>query len=310
MHEAAARLADRVHITPVFSSRALSDVSGARVVVKAELLQRTGSFKVRGAFNRMLTADARSSGVVTFSAGNHAQAVALAARELGIDALVLMPAGASAAKVAAARAYGARIDLESADVHELVERGTRIAESEGRLLVHAFDDPAVIAGQGTAGLELVAAVPDLDCVIVPASGGGLISGIALAVKEARPDARVIAAQTEAIPSLRVALDAGRPVPVPGAPTVADALTAPFFGEHGFAVCRDRVDDVVLVSENEIREALRFTYGRLKLAAEPGGVVGVAAVLTGKAELRPGGRAAIVISGGNIAPEVAAQLLAP
>jgi threonine dehydratase len=308
VHEAAERLANRVHITPVFSSRALSELSSADVVVKAELFQRAGSFKVRGTLNRLLT-EPPDSGVVTFSAGNHAQAVALAARELDLDALVVMPAGASAAKVAAARAYGARVDLESADSREAFARATEIAAAEGRLLIHPFDDPAIVAGHGTVGLELLNDVPDLDCVIVPTSGGGLISGVALAVKAERPDARVIAVQTEAMPSLKEALRAGHVVPIQPAPTVADALTAPFFGDVCFEVCRELVDDVVLVDEAAIGEALRFTYQRLKLAAEPGGVVGVAALLSGRLELRPGERAAIVVSGGNVAPEVAAGMLA-
>jgi threonine dehydratase len=306
---AQATIAGRVHRTPSLSSATLSEIAGAPVWLKAELLQRSGSFKVRGAFNRLnaLTAEERERGVIGVSAGNHAQALALAARELGTTALVLMPPDASPAKVDATRAYGGEVDLDSADAAAMFPRMSAIAEQTGRVIVHPFDDPLVQAGQGTVGLELAEQVPDLDTVIVPVGGGGLITGIAAAVRPLT-GARVIGVEPELAPSVRAALDAGKVVAVELGPTAADALKAPSAMPNSLEGCRTLVDDIVLVSEDEIAEAMRFVYSRAKLACEAGAAVGVAALLSGRIDVRGSGGVAVVISGGNIAPELAAKLL--
>ena len=308
---AAEVIAGRVHRTPMFTSATLAERCGAPVWLKAELFQRIGAFKPRGAFNRLhaLSPDERELGTITISAGNHAQALALAARDEGIDALVLMPADASPAKVAAARGYGATVDLESADSMEALERMRAIAAETGRVIVHPYDDPLIVAGQGTVGLEIVEDAPDADTVVVPIGGGGLIAGIATAVKSLRPGARVIGIEPELSCAMRTALDAGRPVPAVPGPTIADALRSPVAGTIALEVCSRLVDDVVLVSDDEIREGMRFLYERAKLACEAGAAVGVAALLAGKLDVHGSEGVAFVISGGNVAPQLAAEILA-
>jgi threonine dehydratase len=308
---AAEVIAGRVHRTPMLTSATLADRCGPPVWLKAELFQRTGSFKPRGAFNRVhaLTPEERERGAITISAGNHAQALAVAAHDEGVDALVLMPADASPAKVAATRGYGATVDLESADSMGALERMRAIAAESGRVIVHPYDDPLIVAGQGTVGLEIVEDAPDADTVIVPIGGGGLIAGIATAVKGLRPDARVIGVEPELSAAMRTALDAGHPVPaVPGL-TIADALRSPVAGTTALEVCSRLVDDVVLVSDDEIRQGMRFLYERAKLACEPGAAVGVAALLAGRIDVRGSAGVALVISGGNVAAELAAEVLA-
>ncbi len=307
---AAATIERHVHRTPVVSSATLSSAVGAPVTLKAELLQRSGSFKVRGAFNRLasLTAAERERGVIGLSAGNHAQALALAARELGTTALVLMPPDASPAKVAATQGYGGEVDLESADAAAMHGRMTELAGTSGRVIVHPFDDPVVQAGGGTVGLELVEQVAGLDTVVVPVGGGGLVTGIAVAVKALVPGVRVIGVEPELAPSVSRALEAGEVVPVELGPTIADALKAPSAGPNSLEGCRELVDDMVLVSEDEIAEAMRFVYSRAKLACEAGAAAGVAALLTGRVDVRRARAVAVVISGGNVAPELLARVL--
>jgi threonine dehydratase len=310
IRKAAATIERHVHRTPVLSSATLSKAVGAPVTLKAELLQRSGSFKVRGAFNRLssLTAEQRARGVIGLSAGNHAQALALAARELGTTALVLMPPDASEAKVAATRGYGGEVDLESADAGAMHERMTELAEASGRVVVHPFNDPAVQAGGGTVGLELSQQVPDLDTVVVPVGGGGLITGIGVAVKALLPGVRVIGVEPELAPTIRRALDAGRVVPVELGPTIADALKAPGALPNSLEGCQTVVDDVVLVSEDELIEAVRFVYSRAKLACEGGAAAGVAALLSGRVDVSGSRGVAVIVSGGNIAPDLLARLL--
>jgi threonine dehydratase len=281
------------------------------VTLKAELFQRSGSFKIRGAFNRLssLTEAERARGVIGLSAGNHAQALALAARELGTTALVLMPPDASPAKVAATRAYGGEVDLESADAAAMHARMDELAESSGRVVVHPFNDPAVQAGGGTVGLELVEQIANLDTVIVPVGGGGLVTGIAAAVKALVPGSRVIGVEPELAPSVRRALDAGDVVSVELGPTIADALKAPSALPNSLEGCRTLVDDVGLVSEDEIVEAMRFVYSRAKLACEAGAAAGVAALLSGRVDVRGSRGVAVVVSGGNIAPDLLARVMA-
>jgi threonine dehydratase len=303
-------IAGRVHRTPTFSSATLSEQTGARVSLKAELFQRTGSFKPRGVLAKLasLTEDERERGVIGISAGNHAQALAYAARQEKLDALVVMWADANPAKAAAARGYGADVDLTAAGPSEAFDRLAELIEETGRTLVHPFDDPLVIAGQGTVGLEVVEDVPDVDVVVVPVGGGGLISGIATAVKGLQPEARVVAVEPELSPSLHEALKAGHSVPVHPR-SIADGLGAPFAGDHAVAVCSALGVESVLVTEAEIEEGFRFLYARAKLACEPAGAAATGALLAGKVAVESGQNVVAVVSGGNAAPETASAILA-
>ena len=246
-------IGDRLHRTPMFSSATLSELAGARVFLKAELFQKTGSFKPRGVLTNLaaLTEEQRQRGVIGISAGNHAQALAWGAATEGIDALLVMWQGASEAKIEATRGYGAEVDLESPGPTEAFDRLAELVEQTGRTLVHPFDHPRTIAGQGTVGLELIEDVPGADVVLVPVGGGGLIAGIATAVKGLRPSARVIGVEPELSPALYDALAAGKPVPVDPR-SIADGLGAPFAGAHGLEIARERVDGVVLVTGSRDR----------------------------------------------------------
>ena len=303
-------IAGRLHRTPVFSSATLSQLSGADVHLKAELFQRTGSFKPRGMLNAVasLSPEEKARGVVTISAGNAAQALAYCATLEQVDALVVMWHGASSAKLEASRGYGATVDDEAAGPAEAFGRLEQIRAETGRTFVHPFDDPVVIAGHGTLGLELVEALPRLDVAVVPIGGGGLISGRATAVKAERPDARVVGVEPETSDAMRRALAAGEPVRIEPQ-SIADGLNAPFAGAHTLALCREHVDDVVLVTEEEIRLAFRFLYGRAKLACEPAGAAATAVLLARKVPHEQGEVVAVVVSGGNVAPETASAILA-
>lgn len=297
--EAAERIHGRVHRTPTFSSRTL----GERTWLKAELFQKTGSFKARGVLNKLasLSAEEKARGVIGISAGNHAQALAWGAASEGVDCLVVMYASASPAKVAAARGYGAAVDLEAADAVEAFERLDEHIRATGRTLVHPFDDPLVIAGQGTLALELLEDAPEVETIVVPAGGGGLVAGIAAAA----PDRRVVAVEPERSTAVHDALAAGQPVPVTP-DSIADGLSAPFAGGNALAVLQANAVESVLVTEAEIEEAFRFLYERAKLACEPAAAVGVAALLAGKIE---GGPVAAIVSGGNVAATTASAILA-
>jgi threonine dehydratase len=303
-------IAGKVHRTPMFSSRTLSELTGGDVHLKAECFQRTGSFKPRGVLNKLesLSAAEKARGVISISAGNHAQALAYASALEGIDALIVMWASASPQKIAAARGYGATVDTEAPGSPEAFGRLEELQVETGRTLVHPFDDPIVMAGQGTVGLEILEDVPDADVVLVQVGGGGLVSGIATAVKGLKPDARVIAVEPELSPALHESLEAGRSVTVKPN-SIADGLAGPFAGENCLAICQERVDASVLVSEDEIREAFRFLYGRAKIACEPAGAATTAALLGGRVRLEPGETLVAVVSGGNVAPETASAILA-
>ncbi len=310
LEAARSAIGGRLHRTPTFTSETLSGLVGARVFLKAELFQKTGSFKPRGVLTNLaaLTDEERQRGVIGISAGNHAQALAWGAAVEGIDALLVMWQGASEAKIEATRGYGAEVDLASPGPTEAFDRLAELVEQTGRTLVHPFDHPLTIAGQGTVGLELIEDVPDADVVVVPVGGAGLISGIATAVKGLEPDARVIGVEPELSPALYEALAAGKPVPVEPR-SIADGLGAPFAGDFGFEICRERVDGVVLVTEAEIEEGMRFLYARAKLACEPAGAATTGALLAGKIPLAPGETAVAVVSGGNVAAQTAAAILA-
>jgi threonine dehydratase len=303
-------IAGRVHRTPTLTSATLSRLTGADVRLKAELFQRTGSFKPRGVLNKLasLNEEEKSRGVIGISAGNHAQALAYGAAEEVVDALVVMWRGASEQKIAATREYGARVDLEAGDPAEAFARLEQLLDETGRTLVHPFDDRVIQAGQGTVGLELVEDVPEVGVVVVPIGGGGLISGVATALKGLRPDARVIGVEPETSNAMRAALDAGERVEL--APvSIADGLNAPHAGRNALAVVQQRVDDVVLVSDDEIEDAFRFLYARAKLACEPAGAASTAAMLAGKVPFEQGETVALVVSGGNVAAETASAILA-
>jgi threonine dehydratase len=299
----------RLHRTPVFPSATLGRLTGARVFLKAELFQKTGSFKPRGVLTNLaaLGDEERSHGVIGISAGNHAQALAWGAASEGIDALLVMWEGASESKVEATRSYGAEVDLTAPGPTEAFDRLEELVEQTGRTLVHPFDHPLTAAGQGTVGLELLEDVPDADVVLVPVGGGGLISGIATAVKGRRPKARVIGVEPELSPALHDALAAGRPVPVEPR-SIADGLGAPFAGELAVEVGRERVDEVVLVSEEEIERGMGFLYARAKLACEPAAGAPVGALLAGRIPLEDGETVVAVVSGGNVATETAVAIL--
>jgi len=310
VHRARERIGDRLHRTPLLSSATLSRQIGADVRFKAELLQRTGSFKPRGVLNKLatLTEEEKRRGVISISAGNHAQALAYASAVEGIDALVVMWQTASPMKIAAARGYGATIDTEAPDIPAAFERLDELIESTGRTLVHPYDDPLVMAGQGTVGLEMLEAVPEADVVLVQVGGGGLVSGIATAVKSMKPGARVVAVEPERSPALHESLKAGEPVTV-DAKSIADGLNGPYAGANCVRVCSDLGVESVLVTEEALQEAFRFIYGRMKLACEVAGAATAAALMSGAVELERGQTVAAVVSGGNVAPKTAAAILA-
>jgi threonine dehydratase len=296
---AAERIRGRVHRTPTFSSRTL----GEGVWLKAELFQKTGSFKPRGVLNKLasLSAEERSRGVIGISAGNHAQALAWGAAAEGLDCLVVMWRGASEAKIAATRGYGAAVDLEASDPASAFVRLEALVAETGRTLVHPFEDPLVLAGQGTVALELLEDAPEIETLVVPVGGGGLVAGIAAAA----PDRQVLAVEPDRSTAMHDALAAGSPVPVTP-DSIADGLSAPFAGANALAVLQAHDVESVLVSEEEIREGFRFLYERAKLACEPAAAVGVAAVLAGKVR---DGAIGVVVSGGNVDPKTASAILA-
>jgi len=294
----------------MLSSRTLSERTGARVHLKAELFQRTGSFKPRGVLAKVesLTAEERKRGVVTWSAGNAAQAVAWAAAAAEVDCRVFMWRTASPLKVAATRGYGAAVELEAESAAEAYERLVAHVDRTGAVFVHPFDDPVLHAGHGSVGLEMLEDVPEVATLVVPIAGGGLISGVATAVKGLRPEARVIGVEPEGAATMSAALAAGEVVPITPK-TVADGLAAPFVGEGTLAICRELVDEVVLVSDAQIEEAFRLLYSRAKLACEPAGAAATAALLAGKVPLEPDEDVIAVVSGGNVVPETASAILA-
>jgi threonine dehydratase len=309
VYAARGRIAGRLHRTPLLRSATLSDRIDADVRFKAELFQRTGAFKPRGVLNKLatLTDEEKARGVISISAGNHAQALAYASAVEGIDALVVMWATASPMKIAAARGYGATVDDSPADIPSAFEHLERLVEETGRTLVHPYDDPYVMAGQGTVGLEILEDAPEADVVLVPVGGGGLVSGIAAAVKGLKPGARVVAIEPELSNALNESLKVGRPVTVDPR-SLADGLNGPYAGPNCVEVCSALGVESVLVSEDEIKEGFRFLYGRMKLACEPAGAATAAALLSGKVTLEPGQTVAAVVSGGNVSAQVAAAIL--
>lgn len=298
---AASRLDGVAHRTPLLTSSQLDQHCAAKVLLKAEPFQRSGSFKFRGAYNRLslLGPEAREAGVVAFSSGNHGAAVALAARLLGIDAIVVVPATGSAAKLAAIEGYGARLRRYDPATESRAEVAQEIADEQGRTLIRPFDDFDIMAGQGTVGLELAEQVPDLQRVLVPVGGGGLAAGVSTALTGLIPGVSVIGVEPTTASDTSQSLRAGKRVSIAEPDTIADGLRAREPGELTFAVNSRLLDDVVTVTEEAIVDAMRFCFTRLKIVVEPSGAVPLAAVLSGIVAAT--GRTAVVLSGGNIAP---------
>ena len=308
VQRARAAVGDIVRRTPVLSSRTISELCGATIALKAENLQRTGSFKLRGALSKLAAlGDECASGVVTGSAGNHGQALAYAARVRGVDCEVFMPASAPIAKVEAASALGAEVRLAGEHVIDALAAAEERGREAGLNLVHPFEDLDVIAGQGTVGLELLEDVEDLAAVVVPIGGGGLASGIAIAVKEHRPAVKVIGVQAEACAPVPLSLRAGEPVHAPRALTIADGIAVKQPGALTLELLERYLDDVVVVPEDDIAEAMVLLLERAKLVVEGAGAVGVAALLGERVGCPERGTVVAVLSGGNVDPGLLASI---
>ena len=301
IQEARDRIADVARVTPIEYSHTFSERTGAAVHLKLENFQRTGAFKIRGALNRIATLSdtEQAAGVVTASAGNHAQGVALAATRAGVDATIVMPEHAPISKVKATRGYGARVVLDGVDYEEAQARAHEIEAAEGRTYVHAFDDEMVMAGQGTIGLEILEQQPDVETVIVPIGGGGLISGIATAIKAQQPDVRVIGVQAEGAASVVESLENGEIQSRDSVDTVADGIATRSVGEQPFEIIQERVDEVVTVSDEEIALALTMLLERSKTLVEGAGAVALSALLEGRFEHEEGEVIVPALCGGNI-----------
>ena len=307
---AARRLSDRIHRTPVITCRSFDDATGYSVFFKCENLQRAGSFKIRGALNKLLTLSEaeRARGVVAFSSGNHAQGVALAARTVGASAIIVMPTDAPRLKLEATRGYGAEVVLydRQKEDREVIARG--VAAGTCRVLVPPYDDPAIMAGQGTAALELFEDVPMLDALLTPVGGGGLMAGCSTVAKAVGPATRVFGVEAETANDTWLSLQKGERVTIPPPPTIADGIRNLSPGQLTFPILQKNLEGILLVSDEEIIQALRFLLFRAKLLVEPTGAVPAAALLAGKLPLPKGARVGVVLSGGNVDPDVLAGLI--
>lgn len=304
------RIRDRIYLSPCARSETLSRLTGTSAYLKLENLQMTGAYKERGALNRLLLmpAEDRARGLIAASAGNHAQAVAYHAGRLGVSATIVMPEPTPIMKVANTRAHGARIVLHGANYDEAYAEARRLEQVERLTFVHPFDDPDVIAGQGTVALEVLADEPETDAFVVPLGGGGLVSGVAVAVKALRPAARVIGVETELLPSMLQALEAGRPVTLDPSNTIADGIAVKRAGDLTFEHVRKYVDEVVTVSEEEIASAILYLLEREKTVAEGAGAVAVAALMQRKIRGLEGKRVVAIVSGGNIDVNLVARVI--
>jgi len=312
IREARERVAAVVSTTPMEDSRFLSETLGHPVQLKAENLQRTGSYKIRGAYNLLaqLSDDDKARGVVAASAGNHAQGVALAARELGIAATIFMPLGVALPKLQATRGYGAEVVLHGAIVDETLRAAAQFAERTGAVLIPPFDHPEIVAGQGTLALEILDQVPDVANVVVPIGGGGLISGIATVFAQLAPElgrrVRVIGVQAQNSAAYPPSLEAGAPLTIATLPTIADGIAVGRPGSLNFDIIRRTVDEVVTIEDDETAKAIVVLLERAKLVVEPAGAVGVAALLAGKLDLE--GPTVVILSGGNIDPMIMERII--
>jgi threo-3-hydroxy-L-aspartate ammonia-lyase len=305
------RIAAHVHRTPVLTSHQLDQRLGCRLFFKCEIFQRIGAFKARGAFSRLtqLSAAQRVGGVVAFSSGNHAQAVALAARELAMPATIVMPSDAPPLKVAATEGYGAAVVLYDRATEDREAIARRIVLERQAVLVPPFDDEAVIAGQGTLALELLEDVPDLDLLVAPCGGGGLLSGIAVAGRGLQPRLRIHGVEPEAGNDMQQSLAAGKPVTIPVPVTIADALQTTHPGERTFPIVAALAEGIVTVTDLELRQAMALLASRMKLVVEPGGAAAFAALLHAKVPDVAGRRIGVVLSGGNVDPARFGSLVA-
>jgi threonine dehydratase len=303
-------IAGRLHRTPLVASAALSAMVGAPLYLKLESWQKTGSFKPRGVLTKIaaLSPEERGRGLVTASAGNHAQALAWAAAAEGLPCTVVMPETAPAAKIAATRGYGATIIFEPSTL-TVFERAHALVAEHGYTLVPPFDDAAIVAGQGTVSLEILEDLPDVGTLVVPIGGGGLIAGMALAAKSLQPSIRIVGVEPEGAAAMWRSRQAGQPVRLDKVATIADGLSAPFAGSVPFEIVQRYVDDLVLVSDTAIREAMILILERCKQLAEPGGAAGLAALLSGAAQVAPGAPVVVALSGGNVDAGRLAKLLA-
>ena len=309
IHAARERISSRIHRTPVITSRQFNEVAGKQVFFKCENLQRAGAFKIRGATNKIqsLTDEERRRGIVAFSSGNHAQAVALAGREAGVRVLVAMPADAPKMKVAATRGYGAEIIFYDRHKEDRQKFALDLAERERLVMVPPYDDYLILAGQATCGLELMEDVPDLDCVLTPCSGGGLFAGVATAARMMNPRIRCFPVEPASADDTRQSFLKGERVAIPPPPTIADGLRVQIPGALTFPIVQELAEDVLTVSDEEMIETLRFVLTRTKLLVETSGIAAAAAVMFKKlpADVK---RAGVVLSGGNIDPDQLATLL--
>ena len=305
---AAQRLEGVIRDLPLASPRWLDDVVGGEVRLVTENLQRAGSFKIRGAYNRIaqLTDEEKARGIVAASAGNHAQGVALAAQRLGVTATVFMPEAASIPKVAATRGYGAEVVLTGATIDESLDAALAFAEQTGAVVIHPFDNEDIVAGQGTLGLEILAKMPEVRTVVVCTGGGGLLAGVAMAIKSSRPDVRIVGVQAQEAAAYPPSLAAGHPVRLPDMATMADGIAVGLPGEIPFAIVADLVDEVRTVTEDEISTAVLRLLERSKLVIEPAGAAALAGVLADPASFEP--PVAVVLSGGNVDPLVLLRII--
>jgi len=311
IEDAKNRIDDAVYRTPCAKSDHFDAQAGTSALFyKMENLQRTGSFKERGALNKMLTltADEKRRGVIAASAGNHAQGVAYHAGRLGIEAVIVMPERTPLVKVTSTRGYGAKVVLHGANFDEAYKEACRIQEVEGRVFIHPFNDPLVMAGQGTIGLELLEQNPYLEMVVVPIGGGGLISGVALAMKECNPRIQIVGVQTAVLPSMKRSVEAGKLVEVEAATTIADGIAVKRPGGETLEVIRKYVDEIALVDEEEIANAILLLLEREKTVVEGAGAVGLAALIHGKIPKARGRKVAILLSGGNIDMNVISRII--
>jgi threonine dehydratase len=310
IHAARERITPRIHRTPVVTSHLFNEVAGKQVFFKCENLQRAGAFKIRGATNKIqsLNYDEKSRGIVAFSSGNHAQAVALAGREAGIRVLVAMPEDAPKAKVAATRDYGAQIIFYDRHKADRETFALDLADRERLVMVPPYDDYLILAGQATCGLELLEDVPDLDCVLTPCSGGGLFAGVATAARMLNPTIRCFPVEPATADDTRQSFLKGHRVSIPPPPTIADGLRVQIPGTLTFPIVQELAEDVLTVTDEEIVETLRFVLTRMKLLVEPSGIAAAAAVMFRKLPANVE-RVGVVLSGGNIDPDLLAKLLA-
>ena len=309
--EAARRVAEEhIHRTPIMKSQGLSDAAGAQVFLKMELLQRTGSYKVRGPLNVLhhMTEEERRRGVICASAGNHAQGVAYGARTYGVPAVVVMSRHAPSVKIDATRSYGAEVILHGEIWDDAYQRSREIEDERGLTYIHPFDDPRLMAGQGTVGLEIMQDLPQVDCIIAPIGGGGLISGVAMAAKSINPRVMIIGVEAAGAPAMKRSIEAGRRIRLDSVTSRIDGLVVREVGENTFEVARQLVDEIVLVTDDEIKENIIWLMQRTKLVAEGAAAATVAALRLGRFTLPRGATVACILSGGNLGLDFMKELI--